>query len=126
MNLVLAGSSHHRSPALARERLSNCNRTEIHADPAVAAALAGRPFEEHELSDGVYRQRDAAATRHRTLDRAASLARAFDAEVLPLERIGDELRRADVVISSTSAPEFVVARSRWQRPSRRAEGGRCS
>jgi glutamyl-tRNA reductase len=28
--------------------------------------------------------------------------------VLPLERIGDELRRADVVISSTSAPEFVV------------------
>jgi glutamyl-tRNA reductase len=42
------------------------------------------------------------------LDRAPSLARAFDAEVLPLERIGDELTRADVVISSTSAPGFVV------------------
>jgi glutamyl-tRNA reductase len=242
MNLVVVGLSHHRSPVVARERvaldrdaaaetarrladegaeavcLSTCNRTEfyaVHADPTVAAALADRPFEEH---DGVYRLRDAAAARHlfrvaagldslvigeaeilgqvrtayelgspgrvldrlfqqalqtgkkvrartaiaerpasasaaaaalahqilgslegrrilligagkvcelasrnlisrggrvavvanRTLDRATSLARAFDAEVLPLERIGDELRRADVVISSTGAPGFVV------------------
>jgi glutamyl-tRNA reductase len=245
MNLVVVGLSHHRSPVVARERvaldrdaaaetarrladegaeavcLSTCNRTElyaVHADPTVAAALAGRPFREHELPGGVFRLRDAAAARHlfrvaagldslvigeaeilgqvrtaydvgspgrvldrlfqqalrtgkkvrartaiaerpasasaaaaalahqvlgslegrrilligagkvcelasrnlitrggrvavvanRTLDRAASLARAFDAEVLPLERIGDELRRADVVISSTGAPGFVV------------------
>jgi glutamyl-tRNA reductase len=47
----------------------------------------------------------------RTLDRAAELARRFGAEPLPLDRIGDELERADVVVSSTSAPGIVLRRS---------------
>jgi glutamyl-tRNA reductase len=47
----------------------------------------------------------------RTLDRAADLARRFGAEPLPLERIGAELERADVIVSSTSAPGIVLWRS---------------
>ena len=48
---------------------------------------------------------------NRTLDRAAELARRFGAEPLALDQIGDELARADVVVSSTSAPGFVLHRS---------------
>jgi len=51
-----------------------------------------------------------AVVANRTLDRAAELASAFAAEALPLEGIGAELRRADVVVASTSAPGFVVGR----------------
>ena len=45
---------------------------------------------------------------NRTADRAAELAAAFGAEPLPLERIGEEHVHADLVISSTSAPGFVL------------------
>jgi glutamyl-tRNA reductase len=47
---------------------------------------------------------------NRTVDRAAQLARHFGGEPLPLERIGEELARADVVVSSTSAAGFVLRR----------------
>ena len=47
---------------------------------------------------------------NRSLDRAETVARRFGAEPLPLERTGAELERADVVLSSTSAPGFVVRR----------------
>jgi glutamyl-tRNA reductase len=47
---------------------------------------------------------------NRTLDRAAELARRFGAEPLALEQIRDELVRADVVVSSTSSPGFVLHR----------------
>jgi glutamyl-tRNA reductase len=47
---------------------------------------------------------------NRTLDRGRRLARGLGAEPLPLEGLGRELERADVVISSTSAPEYVVRR----------------
>src|SRR5206468_12818007 len=40
--------------------------------------------------------------------RAAELAARFGAEPLPLDRIGAELERADVVVSSTAAPGFVL------------------
>jgi glutamyl-tRNA reductase len=48
---------------------------------------------------------------NRTLDRAAELASDLGAEPIPLERIAAELRRADVVVSSTSAPGYVVRRA---------------
>jgi glutamyl-tRNA reductase len=51
-----------------------------------------------------------AVVANRTLDRAAELAGAFGAEPRPLEEIGAELERADVVVASTSAPGFVVGR----------------
>ena len=47
---------------------------------------------------------------NRSVDRAADLARRLGAEPLPLDAISAELERADVVISSTSAPTFVVSR----------------
>jgi glutamyl-tRNA reductase len=45
---------------------------------------------------------------NRTLDRAHELARRFDADAIPLEQIGTQLAQADVVVSSTSSPEFVL------------------
>ncbi|MGH3104373.1 MAG: glutamyl-tRNA reductase [Gaiellaceae bacterium] len=58
---------------------------------------------------------------NRTLDRAADLARRFGADALPLEQIGTELERADVVVSSTSAPDFVLRREQVEAalPARR-------
>jgi glutamyl-tRNA reductase len=47
---------------------------------------------------------------NRTFDRGRVLARGLGAEPLPLDGLGRELARADVVISSTSAPEYVVRR----------------
>jgi glutamyl-tRNA reductase len=46
----------------------------------------------------------------RTETRAAELAARFGADVLPLGRIGDALERADVVVSSTSAHDWILAR----------------
>jgi glutamyl-tRNA reductase len=48
---------------------------------------------------------------NRTLDRAVELARTFGSEPLPLERAAEELERADVLVSSTSAPGFVLRRA---------------
>jgi glutamyl-tRNA reductase len=45
---------------------------------------------------------------NRSVDAAEELARRFGGEALPLERVGPELARADVVLSSTSAPGFVL------------------
>jgi len=46
---------------------------------------------------------------NRSLDHGAELAGRIGAEALPLERIGEELVLADVVVSSTSAPGFVIS-----------------
>lgn len=58
---------------------------------------------------------------NRTLDRAGELAQRFGAEALPLERVEEELERADVVVSSTSAPGVVLTRQQVARalPARR-------
>ena len=53
---------------------------------------------------------DVAVVANRSQERAAELARRFGAETLPLEQLRDELQRADVVVSSTSAPGFVLRR----------------
>jgi glutamyl-tRNA reductase len=45
---------------------------------------------------------------NRTLDRAHELAQRFDADAVPLEQIGEQLAQADVVVSSTSSPGFVL------------------
>ena len=60
---------------------------------------------------------------NRTPDRAAELARALRSEVLPLDRVGEQLGDADVVVSSTSARGFVLRRSELERTVR-ARGGR--
>src|SRR5204862_3278210 len=47
---------------------------------------------------------------NRTSERAEELAARLGAAPLPLERLAGELGRADVVVSSTSAPGFVLGR----------------
>jgi glutamyl-tRNA reductase len=58
---------------------------------------------------------------NRSVDRAADLAERLGGDALPLERVADELARADVVLSSTSAPGWVVDRAAVERvlPARR-------
>jgi glutamyl-tRNA reductase len=45
---------------------------------------------------------------NRTVEHGSELAERFGAAAIPLERIGDELPHADVVVSSTSAPGYVL------------------
>jgi glutamyl-tRNA reductase len=52
---------------------------------------------------------------NRTLDRASSLAERFGGSALPLESIDRELEQADIVVSSTSAPDAVLAREQVER-----------
>lgn len=56
---------------------------------------------------------------NRTLDRAEELARRLRAEALPLERIEEELPRADVVVASTSAPGYVLDAAAVERALRK-------
>jgi len=58
----------------------------------------------------VSRGAEIAFVANRTPDRAAALAARLGSEPLPLERLEDELADADVVVSSTSAPGFVITR----------------
>jgi glutamyl-tRNA reductase len=51
-----------------------------------------------------------AVVANRSEARGEELARRLGAEPLPLERLAGELERADVVVSSTSAPGFVLRR----------------
>src|SRR5207237_354839 len=51
-----------------------------------------------------------AVVANRTADRAGTLAKRLGAEALSLERVGEPLGSADVVVSSTSAPGFVLRR----------------
>ena len=51
-----------------------------------------------------------AVVANRTADRASALAERLGGEALPLERVGEQLAAADVVVSSTSAPGYVLRR----------------
>ena len=50
------------------------------------------------------------AVTSRTEANARRLAEAFDARAVPFDRLGEELERADVVVSSTASPEPVLSR----------------
>lgn len=63
-----------------------------------------------------------AVVANRTLDRASELAQRFGSGAVPLDRIEDELVRADVVVSSTSATEFVLTREQVERALRHRRG----
>jgi glutamyl-tRNA reductase len=52
---------------------------------------------------------------NRTIDRASSLAERFGGSALPLESIEQELAAADIVVSSTSAREQILAREQVER-----------
>jgi glutamyl-tRNA reductase len=73
----------------------------------VGAGKVGELAARNLLSRGA----EVAFVANRTLDRAAELAERLGSEPLPLEDIGAELAKADVVVSSTSAPGFVLTRA---------------
>jgi glutamyl-tRNA reductase len=58
---------------------------------------------------------------NRTAERAAELAQRFDAQPIPLDGIQAELERADVVLSSTSSPDWILTREQVEAalPARR-------
>ena len=60
---------------------------------------------EHLLGQGV----SEIVVANRTLDRALALARRFKGNTVPLEELGQELSRVDIIISSTGSPEPVIS-----------------
>ena len=70
----------------------------------------------------VSRGADIAVVANRTLDRAAELAERFGSVASGLDRLEDELARADVVVSSTSSPELVLEREHVARAMRSRRG----
>ena len=52
---------------------------------------------------------------NRTLDRASFVAERFGGSALPLESIDRELEHADIVVSSTSAPDAILMRKQVER-----------
>jgi glutamyl-tRNA reductase len=63
-----------------------------------------------------------AGVANRTLARASELAAQYGSAALPLDRVEEELERADVVVSSTSAPELVLRRGQVERALRARKG----
>jgi glutamyl-tRNA reductase len=106
--------------------------------PAAAAALAQQVFgdlegrrillvgagkvSEHTARSLLFRGAEIAVVANRTLDRAAGLAEQFGSAALPLERVEEELERADVVVASTSSPEPVIRRAHVERAMRARRG----
>jgi len=84
----------------------------------VGAGKVGEQAARNLLSRGA----EIAFVANRTGDRAVELARRFGGEALPLERVDRELARADVVVSSTSAPDFVLSRDRVEMAARGRKG----
>jgi glutamyl-tRNA reductase len=94
--------------------------------PSAAAALAQQVFDDlsgrRVLLLGAGKTSEAAARNlvsrgavvavvaNRTAERGEELARGLGAEAVPLEAVGAELARADVVVSATSAADRVVGR----------------
>ncbi|MGH9355006.1 MAG: glutamyl-tRNA reductase [Terriglobia bacterium] len=52
---------------------------------------------------------------NRTYERAAELAQTFHGHAIPFESVFDHLHKADVVISSTGAPDYVIRREHAER-----------
>lgn len=48
---------------------------------------------------------------NRTFERAVELARVFAGAAVPFEHLNDHLDRADIVISSTGAPHFIITKA---------------
>ena len=59
---------------------------------------------------------------NRSADRAADLGRRFGGAALPLEAVERELAHADVLISSTSAPDWILERAQVERALRPRKG----
>lgn len=95
--------------------------------PALAASLAGRIFGDlrqsrvlilgaGEMAEGALhallsQKAAAVAVINRTFEKAQTLAKTFNAEAVPFDRLPAELERADVVLCSTASPDPVISRA---------------
>ena len=52
---------------------------------------------------------------NRTFERAVEMAQVFDGAAVPFEHLNDHIDRADIVISSTGAPHFVITKLQAER-----------
>ena len=77
---------------------------------------------EHAVRNLVSRGATIAFVANRTTHRAQELTQRFGGEPIPLDRVDAELERADVVLSSTSAPGFVLTRGQVEGALRAREG----
>ncbi|MEZ5100512.1 MAG: glutamyl-tRNA reductase [Thermoleophilia bacterium] len=65
---------------------------------------------------------DTVLVANRTIERAEPLARRFGGRAIAFDAVEDELGRSDIVISSTSAPGFVLTAAQVQRALRARKG----
>jgi glutamyl-tRNA reductase len=56
---------------------------------------------------------------NRTFERAVEMARVFEGAAIPFEQLEDHIDRADIVISSTGAPHFVITKTQAEHIIRR-------
>jgi glutamyl-tRNA reductase len=56
---------------------------------------------------------------NRTFERAVEMAKVFEGAAIPFEQLDDHIDRADIVISSTGAPHFVITKPQAERIIRR-------
>jgi glutamyl-tRNA reductase len=63
------------------------------------------------------------AVTNRSPEKAEALARACGGSAVAWERLDEALARADIILSTTGAPEPVVTRERWQKVLARRTGG---
>jgi len=81
----------------------------------VGAGEMGELALEHLKSDGVAR----IIIANRTLERGLDLARRFGGEAVSLEELADQLLVADIIISSTDAPHYLLTREQVKGVMRR-------
>ena len=62
---------------------------------------------------------------NRSLDRAENLAKSHGGVAVPWAELDSVLVKADIVLSTTGAPEPIVTLERWRGISRMRKKGRC-
>jgi glutamyl-tRNA reductase len=63
------------------------------------------------------------AVTNRSPEKARAVAAGCGGEAVPWEQLDDALTRADIVLSTTGAPEPIVTRRRWKKVLERRDGG---
>jgi glutamyl-tRNA reductase len=73
----------------------------------IGASKMGELAAKHLLRNGV----SSVLVTNRTFERAVELARVFEGAAVPFEHFTDHIDRADIVISSTGAPHFIISKT---------------
>jgi len=60
---------------------------------------------------------------NRSYDKAEAVARGCNGTAVPWEQLDDSLAAADIVLSTTGAPDVIVTKDRWRRILARRDGG---